>query len=206
MYDRVFSALISDWRDQWQQGNFPFLYVQISSFRSTPAEVWGTIRDAQRRALSIANTAMAVSLDVGEPENVHPADKQAVASRVALAARSTVYGETVEHAGPLFRQATSEGSAMRVWFDHAGGLTSHGGAAQGFEVAGEDGRYVTATARIEASTVLVGSAQVPRPKYVRYAWANVPQANLYNAAGLPASTFTSECSAMAEGRSQSWEP
>jgi sialate O-acetylesterase len=206
MYDRVFPALIADWRDQWQQGNFPFLYVQISSFRSTPAEVWGTIRDAQRRALSISNTAMAVSLDVGDAENVHPADKQTVASRLALAARSTVYGEAVEHAGPLFRQTAIEGAAMRVWFDHASGLTSHGGAPQGFEVAGEDGRYMPATARIEESTVLVSSAQVPRPKYVRYAWANVPQANLYNAAGLPASTFTSECSAMAEGRSQSCEP
>lgn len=210
MYDRVFPALIADWRDRWQQGNFPFLYAQISSFRSTPIEVWGTVRDAQRRTLSIANTSMVVTLDVGNPENVHPADKQTVASRLALAARATVYGEAVEDSGPLFRRATPEGAAMRAWFDHPGGLTAHGAALEGFEVAGADGRYVAAAARVDAgvegTSVLVSSPQVPQPMYVRYAWANAPVANLYNSAGLPASTFTSECKAMAEGRSQSCEP
>ncbi|MGI8772473.1 MAG: sialate O-acetylesterase [Acidobacteriaceae bacterium] len=206
IYDRVFPALIADWRDQWQQGDFPFLYVQISSFLSDSTASWGTIRDAQRRALSTANTAMAVSLDVGNPENVHPADKQTVAARLALAARANAYGEAVEDAGPLFRQAAIEDATMRVWFDHASGLFARGGTAEGFEVAGDDGRYVAATARIEGATVLVSSAQVPQPRYVRYAWANAPQANLYNAAGLPASTFTSECRAMAEGRARSCAP
>ncbi len=206
MYDRVFTTLIADWRDQWRQGDFPFLYVQISSFLSDATASWGAIRDAQRRALATANTAMAVSLDVGDPENVHPADKQTVASRLALAARAIAYGEAVEDAGPLFRRATTEGAAMRVWFDHAGGLAARGSAPEGFEVAGDDGHFVAATARIDGPTVLVSSPQVLQPEYVRYAWPNAPQANLYNAAGLPASTFTSECTAMAEHRSQRCEP
>ncbi|HEY0759028.1 MAG TPA: sialate O-acetylesterase [Acidisarcina sp.] len=189
-YVRLFPAMIADWRQKWHQGDFPFLYVQISSFNS-PGENWGIIRDAQRRTLSIANTGMAVSLDAGEFDNVHPADKQTVAARLALAARRMVYGEAVEYSGPLFRQATLEDRGIRVWFDHAAGLTSKGGPLRGFEVAGEDAHYVTATATISGSSVLV-SSPVKEPVYVRYAWSSFTDANLYNQAGLPAATFTSE--------------
>ncbi len=197
MYERVFSALIRDWRMRWQQGEFPFLYAQISSFTSDNTETWGIIRDAQRRTLELANTAMAVTLDIGNPDNVHPADKQTVGARLALAGRALAYGETVEHSGPLFRQAVPENGAMRVWFDHAAaGLVLHGTTLQAMEVAGEDRRFVTATAHIEKSSagdsVLVSSPQVPTPVYVRYAWSNATDGNLYNAAGLPASTFSSE--------------
>ncbi len=193
LYQRVFSTLISDWRLKWQQGNFPFLYVQISSFTSGPDESWGTLRDQQRRTLDLVNTAMAVTLDVGDPGNVHPSDKQTVAARLALAARALAYGETLEYSGPLFRQATVEGAGMRIWFDHtAGKLVSKPPTLAGFEVAGDDHHFVAATARIEGDTVFAASPQIAQPRYVRYAWANAPEATLFNAAGLPASTFTSE--------------
>jgi len=193
MYAKVFPALIADWRAQWHEGDFPFLFVQISSFGSNGTEGWAVIREAQRRTLSLANTAMAVTIDVGDPKNVHPADKQTVGARLALAARALAYGENVEYSGPLFRQATPEEGGMRVWFDHsASGLVARGGELQGFETAGADGRFVSATARIEGKTVVVGGAGVKDAKYVRYGWANSPVVNLYNSEGLPASPFTSE--------------
>jgi sialate O-acetylesterase len=191
LYERTFPAMITDWRTHWQQGDFPFLYVQISSFTSSPAEVWGTVREAQRRTLKLVHTAMAVTLDVGDPANVHPSDKQSVAARLALAARATVYGEKIEFSGPLYRQATVEGPGMRVWFDHDEGLTSKG-PLQGFELAGPDRRFHPATAHLDANTVLVTAPTVEHPQFVRYAWPNAPQATLTNAAGLPGSTFTSE--------------
>jgi len=193
LYQRVFSTLITDWRSQWQLGNFPFLFVQISSWEDHSGGAWGTLRDQQRRALDLTNTAMAVSLDVGDATNIHPSDKQTVAARLALAARALAYGEAVEYSGPLFRQATVEGTGMRVWFNHTGGkLVSNSPALGGFEVAGEDRHFVAATARIEGDTVFASSPQVAQSRYVRYAWADVPDATLFNAAGLPASTFTSE--------------
>jgi sialate O-acetylesterase len=190
LYVRLFPAMIADWRQKWAEGNFPFFFVQISSFNS-PGENWGIIRDAQRRTLSVANTGMAVSLDVGEFDNVHPPDKQTVAARLALAARSMTYNESIEFSGPLFKQATNEPTGFRVWFGHGEGLTSKGGPLRGFEVAGEDKYFVAATATIDGSSVVVTSP-IKDPVYVRYGWASFTDANLYNKAGLPAPTFTSE--------------
>jgi sialate O-acetylesterase len=192
-YSRFFSAMIQDWRSKWGEGNFPFLYVQISNFDS-PGENWGMLRDQQRRTLAVADTAMAVTLDVGDRDNVHPADKQTVGARLALAARALVYGEPqLEYSGPLFRTATVEGSTMRIWFDHAkNGLAAHGPQLAGFEIAGVDGKFVPATARIDGSTVIAEAQQVTQPKAVRYAWPGWTDANLFNKEGLPASTFTSE--------------
>jgi len=193
MYAREFPALIADWRTHWRQGSFPFIYVQISAFTSVPAEVWAVIREAQRRALSVIDTAMVVSIDVGDPTNVHPADKQTIGARLALAARALAYGEKVEYSGPLFRQATVEGDTVRVWFDHAASsLVAKPDVLTGFEVAGEDGNFIPASARIDGKTVVATSAKVPEPKFVRYAWANAPAATLFNSEGLPASPFTSE--------------
>jgi sialate O-acetylesterase len=195
-YRFLFPALIEDWRMHFNQGSLPFLYVQISSYNS-PGENWGEIRDAQRRTLALANTAMAVTLDIGTKNNVHPPDKQTVAARLALAARATVYGEKVDYQSPLFRQATHEllpdGSpALRVWFDHAEGLRSDAKSVSGFELAGEDRKYVPAQSRLDGSTVVVWAPTVPYPMYVRYAWSSYVDTNLFNAAGLPASTFTSD--------------
>ena len=192
MYAKVFPALIADWRAQWHQGDFPFLFVQIANFKSNDSEVWAVVREAQRRTLSVANTAMVVTTDIGDPGNVHPADKQTVGARLALAARALAYGEKVEYSGPLFRQATPEGEGtMRVWFDHSGGGLK-GDTLQGFEIAGSDGRFVAGTARIDGNTVVVNSSRVGEAKYVRYGWANAPVINLFNSEGLPASPFTSE--------------
>ncbi len=195
-YRTLFPALIADWRSQFDQGDLPFIYAQISSYNSL-GEDWGEIRDAQRRTLSVTNTAMVVTLDAGEKTNIHPADKQTVGLRMALAARATVYGEHVAYESPLFREATSErlptgATALRVWFDHAEGLHGSGPALEGFELAGEDRHYVAAQARLEGTTVLVSSTAVPHPLYVRYAWPSFFDHNLFNAAGLPASTFSSD--------------
>lgn len=195
-YHSLFSALISDWRMHFAQGELPFLFVQISSF-SSPGEDWGRVRDAQRRTLSVANTAMAVTLDVGLADNVHPPDKQTVAARLALPARAMVYGERIPYASPLYRQVTREMQAdgkttLRVWFDHAEGLHYGAGAKTGFEVAGPDGKFVPAQARIEGETVLVDAPGLMTPAFVRYGWMGVMENNLFNGQGLPASTFTSE--------------
>jgi sialate O-acetylesterase len=193
LYERTFPAMITDWRARWGEGDFPFLFVQLSSFTSTPAETWGVVREAQRRTLRLTNTGMAVSLDVGQADNVHPPDKQTVGARLALAARAVAYGEALEFSGPLFVEATPEGSSLRVYFTHAQGLVARGGALEGFEVAGEDRHFRSAAARVDGETVVVNAADVGRPEYVRYAWANAPlRANLYNGAGLPAAGFTSE--------------
>ena len=191
-YDRVMRTLIEDWRRQWSVGDFPFLYVQISNFTSTPSEDWAELREQQVHTLAMRNTAMAVTIDIGNPTDVHPTDKVDVGLRLARAARALTYGESVEYFGPMFRQATPEGGSIRVYFDHAQGLMAKGGAVTGFEVAGRDGKYSAATATIEGATVVASSPDVPNPVRVRYGWANSPQCNLFNGEGLPASPFTSE--------------
>ncbi len=122
LYDQLFPALIQDWRSHWAQGNFPFLYVQISAFASTPKENWGELLDAQRKTLSLANTGMAATIDVGNEHNVHPANKQAVGERLSLLARHIVYGEDLTASGPLFRLAYADHNTLHVWFDNAAGL------------------------------------------------------------------------------------
>jgi len=191
-YKRIMSTLISDWRQQWGVGDFPFLYVQISNFNPGPGETWAVLRQQQLKTLEMANTAMAVTIDIGNPDNVHPTNKLDVGLRLALAARALSYGEDVSYSGPIFRQATQEGSALRVWFSHhAKGLAAKGGDPTSFEVAGADGVFKPAAAHIEGNTVLASSPDVPEPVYVRYGWANSPQCNLDNGEGLPASPFTS---------------
>jgi sialate O-acetylesterase len=191
-YFDLFLALIFDWRRQFGQGALPFLYVQLSSYNYGDGEGAGIVRDAQRRVLALRGTAMAVTLDVGDANNIHPPDKQTVGTRLSLAARGMVYGESNPYQGPLFRETTNQLGAMRVWFDHADGLRTHSDKVEGFEVAGTDHRFVPADASIDGSTIVVKSAQVAEPRYVRYAWHGFAPESLYNAAGLPASTFTSE--------------
>jgi len=192
VYERLFRTLIEDWRRQWKIGDFPFLYVQLANFTSTPKEDWAPIREAQRNTLALRNTGMAVTIDIGNPDDVHPTDKLTVGHRLALAARAISYGEQLEYSGPLFRQVTPEGNKLRVWFDHAVGLEAKGAALSGFEIAGADGQFVSAQASINGNTVILSSAGVPEPIAARYGWSNSPECHLYNRAGLPASPFTSE--------------
>jgi len=190
LYARAFQQMIRDWRRAWGEGDFPFLYVQLANYKASPA--WADLREAQRQTLALANTGMAVTIDIGVPGNVHPTNKQDVGLRLALAARVIAYGEKIEDSGPMYRQAVREGSDMRVWFDHTtGGLSAKGGALKGFEIAGADRKYVAADAHIDGGSIVVSNGAVATPVYVRYAYADNPDCNLYNGEGLPASPFRS---------------
>jgi len=189
LYARLFQSMIRDWRNAWGEGDFPFLFVQIANWNTEPGELWPEVRNAQRQALGLRNTGMAVTIDIGDPNDIHPKNKQDVGLRLSLAARAITYGEKVEWSGPLVRQVTQEEHALRVWFDHANGLTAKGATATGFEVAGTDGKYSAADAKIEGTSVVVSSAAVPVPLSVRYGWAPNPNCNLFNKEGLPASPF-----------------
>ncbi len=192
LYARAFQAMIRDWRRAWGEGDFPFLYVQLANYKANPS--WPELREAQRQTLSLANTGMATIIDIGNPTNIHPTNKQDVGLRLALAARVVAYGEKIEDSGPVFIQAKPEGMAMRVWFDHTtGGMNAKGGGTlKGFEIAGADRKYVPAEAKIEGNSISVWNAVVATPLYVRYAWADNPECNLYNGENLPASPFRSE--------------
>jgi sialate O-acetylesterase len=180
--------MIQDWRNQWAEGDFPFLFVQIANWDA--GELWPEVRDAQRQALVLKNTGMAVTIDIGDPVNIHPNNKQDVALRLSLAARAVAYGESIEYSGPLFSQVTVDGASLRIRFDHAGSdLTAKNGELRGFAVAGADEKYAPAHAQIMGETVVVSADSVKEPVYVRYGWAANPDCNLYNGAGLPASPF-----------------
>jgi sialate O-acetylesterase len=189
LYARLFQTMIRDWRSAWGEGDFLFLFVQIANWNTTPEALWPEVRDAQRKALALKNTGMVVTIDIGDPNDIHPKNKQDVGLRLSLAARAIAYGEKIEWSGPLYRQITLEDHALRVWFDHAAGLMAKGGAVTGFEIAGVDGKYSAADAKIEGTSVVLSSASVLAPVSVRYAWAANPNCNLFNRDGLPASPF-----------------
>jgi sialate O-acetylesterase len=194
IYRRLFQTLIQDWRRAWAEGPFPFLFVQLANFETGPQSEWPILRESQVKALDLANTGMAVTIDIGASHDIHPTNKQDVGHRLALAARAIAYKESVVYSGPLFRQLSTEGNQARVWFDHSGsGLAVRGdGGLTGFTVAGPDHSFVPAEARIDGDTVVVSSAEVKNPVAVRYAWAGDPVCNLINKEGLPASPFRSE--------------
>jgi sialate O-acetylesterase len=190
LYARLFQTMIKDWRQSWDEGDFPFLFVQIANWTSGPDGRWPEVREAQRKALALRNTGMAVTIDIGDPADIRPKAKLDVGLRLARTALAIAYGEKLEWSGPLYRQQTREDHTLRVWFDHANGLTAKGGGAvAGFEVAGSDGKYVAADAKIDGTPVIVASTSVSDPVSVRYAWADNPTCNLYNREGPPASPF-----------------
>lgn len=192
LYARALTTLITDWRREWHDSDLPFLFVQISSLARPDPSSWSVVREAQRRALQLAHTAMIVSADVGDPNNVHPANKQAVGARLALAARAIAYNDPIEFSGPLYRNHVAKDEKITISFDHAKGLRAIEGKLIGFEVAGIDRKFISASASIVGDSVVVESPSVKHPVYVRYAWSAEPQMSLINAAGLPASPFTSE--------------
>ncbi|MDX6765237.1 MAG: sialate O-acetylesterase [Candidatus Methylacidiphilales bacterium] len=188
-YQTLFPLMISDWRKQWGLGDFPFLFVQIAPFKNQNPE----IREAQLLTWKkTPATAMVVTTDVGDANDIHPTRKEPVGARLALAARALVYGEKLEYSGPVFESARFENGQAVVTFSHAGGLASSDGPLRGFILAGADRRFFPASAEIKGSEVRVSSPDVPQPNAVRYGWANVPDVNLVNAAGLPASPFRSD--------------
>ncbi len=199
-YENLLKVLIADWRQKWNIGNLPFLYVQLPNFME-PSEIptesnWAQLREAQRRTLSVPNTGMAVAIDLGEWNDIHPVNKKDVGTRLALAAMKTVYGdEAIVAYGPMYQSGRIDGSRIILSFTDTGsGLIFKNGDRLGaFAIAGADRIFVCANAEITDNDVAVCSEKIPHPAYVRYAWADNPvDANLYNREGLPASPFTTE--------------
>lgn len=195
-YQRLLPTMIRDWRRRFGVGEFPFFIVQLANFmavESKPTEsAWAELREAQWwTSRRVPNAGLAVAIDIGEANDIHPRNKQEVGRRLALAARAIAYGQAVPYSGPSYRSLEKEGNRLRLHFDHvSGGLVVQGsGALRGFAVAGRDGRFVWADAVIEGETVVVSSPEVADPVGVRYAWANNPVCNLSNQAGLPAIPF-----------------
>lgn len=196
-YRTLFTTMIHNWRADWGQGAFPFLFVQLANFRKIeeqPVESdWAELREAQQMALALPNTGMAVTIDIGEADDIHPQNKQDVGFRLALAAESQVYGKNKPFSGPTYKSMQIENGKIRIVFDHTnGGLKKKGKTLTGFAIAGGDKKFVWADAKIDGNSVLVSSRDVINPVAVRYAWANNPVCNLYNGANLPASPFRTD--------------
>ncbi|HLP39196.1 sialate O-acetylesterase [Lacibacter sp.] len=198
-YGALQTAQIRDWRNKWNQGELPFLYVQLPGFMDynyLPSESgWATLRQQQLQTLAVPNTAMAVAIDLGEWNDIHPDNKKDVGIRLALAARKLAYNENLVYSGPLFQSAQIDGNKIVVSFQHTGSglITNDGEELSEFAIAGADKKFVWAKAKIDGDKVIVWSDEVKEPMYVRYAWADNPvQPNLYNKEGLPASPFTNE--------------
>ena len=194
-YETLFPTMIRDWRQHWGLGDFPFLFVQLANYMARNAEPvgsqWADLRNAQLKTLDLPQTGMAVIIDIGESDDIHPRNKQDVGYRLAQLALNGTYGRNdVVPCGPLFAEAQLEGAALRLRFAYAGGgLVCRGEKLVGFAVAGAHGRWVWADARIDGETVVLTSTIIKDPTAVRYAWGDNPAGNLYNRAGLPASPF-----------------
>jgi len=197
-YRRLFPAMIGNWRSAWGQGDFPFLFVQLVNF-AEGSGTWPYLREAQATALRLPNTAMAVGIDIGEADDIHPKNKQEIGRRLALAARAGVYGEKLVWSGPLYKSMRVESNRCRVSFTHTGeGLAAKGGTPlKGFSMAGADKKFVGAAAGIEGEEVVVWSEMIKNPVAVRYAWADNPEGcNLWNVVEgkewLPAAPFRTD--------------
>ncbi|OOG48314.1 9-O-acetylesterase [Rhodanobacter sp. C06] len=198
-YRGQFKALIESWRAQWGRPDLPFFWVQLPNFKAgedTATESpWAELRESQAAALSLPHTGQAVIIDLGESDNIHPTDKQDVGHRLALVARRVTFGDKLVDAGPLYRGMRVDGSHAVLSFDTQGEPLAVRGGGQdvhGFELAGANGRYHPAQARIEGTTVVAVSNAVGHPASVRYAWSEDPvAANLVNRDGLPAAPFRS---------------
>lgn len=197
-YQELFPALITDWRKKWNIGPFPFYYVQLANFMEKRYEpvpsAWAELRDAQSKTLSLPNTGMAVAIDIGEALDIHPKNKQDVGKRLALVALAKTYGYKIPYSGPALASFKVVGNKINLDFKFAdGGLkTKDGKPVSGFAVAAENGRFYWASAVIHGNQITVSAPEVPNPAVVRYAWADNPDCNLVNGAGLPASPFRTD--------------
>lgn len=199
LYGLQLTAMIKNWRQVWNQGDFPFLWVQLPNFRAVqqqPVETdgWVIVQNEMLRTLSVPNTGMAVTIDVGEANDIHPKNKQDVGKRLALWALGTTYGKQLVYCGPLYKSMRKRDNRIVIQFDHVGeGLVAKDSdELKGFAIAGEDKKFVWAEARIRKDRVVVSSPEVENPVAVRYGWACNPTCNLYNQAGLPASPFRTD--------------
>jgi len=195
-YRTLFPTMIRDWRSAWGN-NFPFYFVQLANWHANKAEPdesdWAELREAQMMTLREPQTGMAVTIDIGDENDIHPRNKLDVGRRLAAWALAGPYSQKVIPSGPLFDRYTINGNEVRISFKYAGGLkTTDGGPVKGFAIAGDDHHFVWADARIEGDTVIVSSPKISKPVAVRYAWADNPITNLYNKAGFPASPFRTD--------------
>jgi sialate O-acetylesterase len=190
-YGHVMETLITEWRKQWGEGSFPFFEVQLPALKNVSNNP--VVREQQAKVLALPNTGMAVTIDIGDPANVHPKNKEPLGYRLETLALARVYGWKMESSGPVYASMKVEGSAIRVKFTHSESLVAQGGPLNWFQIAGADEKFVDADAKIEGDSVVVSSPQVSAPVAVRYAWDNYPNtANLYNASGLPAAPFRTD--------------
>lgn len=189
-YRTLLPAMITDWRSHWQQPELPFLFVQIAPYSKLSPE----LREAQLIAWQkTPRTAMVVTTDVGDAEDIHPTRKEPVGARLALAARALVYGDNIVYSGPLFSGMSLENDCAVLRFQHVGGgLVAKNGPLRGFTVSGDGKTFVPAEAQIAGDTVKVRASGISKPLAVRYGWSNVPDVNLFNAEGLPASPFRTD--------------
>jgi len=198
LYGLQLGMMIENWRRIWGQGDFPFEWVQLPNFH-TPQEApvessgWVIVQEQMLKTLQVPNTGMAVTIGIGEAGNIHPKNKQDVGKRLALWALAKTYGQDVVACGPLYKSMSKKGGQVVLSFDHlGGGLVAEGGKLKGFAIAGADKEFVWANAEIAGDTVVVSCPAVKKPAAVRYAWADNPDCNLYNKAGLPASPFRTD--------------
>ncbi|MGV3614395.1 MAG: sialate O-acetylesterase [Fimbriimonas sp.] len=205
-YRELFPALIRDWRRAWNQGDFPFYFVQLANYTAPSAQpedsTWAELRESQAAALRLPNTGMAVAIDLGEANDIHPKGKLEVGRRLALQALAKTYGIDVAPRGPFYRDMQIAGDTVRVRFENAKGLkTFDGSPVEGFAIAGDDRKFYWAQAKIEGETVVLRAPEVPRPVAIRYAWANNPATNLYNSSSLPLEPFrTDDWPGITEGK------
>lgn len=207
-YRDLFPLMITDWRQQWGQGDFPFLFVELAGYNAKGSSpYWPWLRDSQQKALALPNTGLATAIDIGDANDIHPKDKTDVGHRLALVARKIAYGESnLVTSGPTYTGMKTEGSKIRLSFSNTGSGLTIGSAPWvaeksqpiptnkllGFLIAGADKNFVEADATFEGNTVIVSSPSVSQPVAVRYAWSDCPAANLYNAEKLPASPFRTD--------------
>jgi len=193
-YEKLFPAMITNWRAVWNQGNFPFYFVQISPYNygENANESTAELRDAQFKTLSLENTGMVVTMDIGNPVNIHPSNKKEVGERLALWALAKTYQkEGIVYSGPLYKNAVFNGKTVEIEFDYANNGLVLSDQKTYFEIAGDNGIFYPAKPEIMGSKIVVQSAKVKAAKQVRYAWADDCVPNLFNVEGLPASPFKS---------------
>lgn len=212
-YRTLFPDLIRNWRQDWGEGDFTFLAVQLAPYdqnrkrtieaiTEAPGESnWAELREAQLWATkTMPKVALAVITDVGEKDDIHPTKKEPVGERLALAARGIAYGEKVEYSGPVYKNMSVKGGEATLRFEHGeSGLEARGGELKGFALCGPDKKFVWASAEIRWNQVVVSSPQVPQPVAVRFGWADYPVVNLWNKAGLPASPFRTDDTSLSPG-------
>lgn len=195
LYGRLFPAMIEGWRKAWGQGDFPFYFVQIAPYRyaGVNPNLVAELRESQQKSLATGNTGMAVTLDIGNPVDIHPTNKKDVALRLAAIALAKTYGQPgVEWSGPMFTGATATGSELRVRFDHSEGMTLRESDAPQFWIAGADKTFRPARARVDGDSVVLSHPDVSAPVAARYAWSSSPEGVLFGATGLPAAPFRTD--------------